>query len=233
MAGPFPTVYNKIRFDSFYNENDMYKPFLSDPIMQSFSNEHFEFKIGNNLVTYLNNETVVLSDYTNASTTTALRAIPKGDIVSADQLPDDVKWGPDTDRGSFSWGPWCGCDVNIERVGCDDVRIWGQCQNLVFADAPGTVTVRFYDSETVPDSWFWDEVDFNVDGSFDITQGAGWYNANGLPAVHIRVWASPNCAPGSTGYDEMWLEFTNGQEVRCDPSEKETVGSFTDGAQMG
>ena len=232
-----PTVYNKIRFDSFYNENDMYKPFLSDPIMQSFANEHFEFKIGNSLVTYLNNATVVLSDYSNSATTTALRNLPKGGPISADQLPDDVKWGPDTEQSGFWWwfennGPLCGCDIRIERLGCDCIRVWGNCNNLLHKDAGGELIIEIFDEfgDPVP----LEGIEMDVDGAYeaelcDLDRFTGGFGQDNDLRIEARI--DPDCTLGSTKEDELDVDL---DEEVCDLRERETPWTLADdGADQG
>jgi len=102
--------------DKFSDPSEKYTSFLEDPIMSAIVNEHYEFQIGNVLLTYLDNNLILTSDVENKEARKQIRLMPKGEFINFEELPEEVY--PVTDD-SFEdvLGPWDGTE-NYSR---DDV----------------------------------------------------------------------------------------------------------------
>lgn len=211
------TVYTKLSNDSFVNPADRYQPFLTDPVMQSFINEYFEFAIDDVLVTYINNEQILISDINDVNVRNAIRNITKGSYITKNSVPAGAYLGEDTDIQSFIRTP-CTCQISIRQISCSELRISGNCKNLVWGSGGGLVSV--YLSTTTqgqPSPFVIPNITINVDGNFETTVDM---NDFGLPGPWY-IWASanPDCFLGNT----VWASYTYEAGVsECDDRERST-----------
>ena len=212
------TVYTKLSNDSFVDPADRYQPFLTDPVMQSFINEYFEFAIDDVLVTYINNEQILISDINDVSVRNAIRHITKGSYITKNSVPAGAYLGEDTDVQSFIRTP-CTCQISIRQISCSELRISGNCKNLVWGSGGGLVSV--YLSTTTqgqPSPFVIPNITINVDGNFETTVDM---NDFGLPGPWY-IWASanPDCIFGNT----VWASYTYEAGVsECDDRERSTA----------
>jgi|GEM_PF-4362870 len=104
--GEVTTVLYKEMNDEFYNPEDRYQPFLNFPIMNGLVNEHFEFQIGDVLLTFVTNELILTSKASAIETQQAIRDLPKGEgVFDIDRIPEGAY--PTTTKGFDQLlGPW-------------------------------------------------------------------------------------------------------------------------------
>lgn len=84
------TVHQKLENQVFTNPENRYMPFLADPIMASIVNEDFQFQIGSELFTIINNEFMLRSDVNDQNLTMRFRSLDKGNSLNIESIPDNV-----------------------------------------------------------------------------------------------------------------------------------------------
>lgn len=208
--GNFVSVYNKLINDEFESWETAYKPFITDPILMVILNEHFEFQVGDALITYVNNEDIITSDPDNSVTRNQIRNINKGGPLELRDIPKGTTWGKDTDETSYKL-KWCGCEIKIEQL-CGKIRIFGKCNNFV---GSGEATVSF----TRPDKL--ESESHRTDGSFEF-----FIIPLNIPFT-ITASVAPDCLIGNTR--TATLDY-DPSKATCDRRERD---SGWDWAQQG
>lgn len=200
VESDFISVFSKLNNDDFTNWENAYKPFITDPVLMVILNEHYEFQVGNALITYINNEDIITSDPSNTLTRNQIRQIIKGAPLKIGDVPLNTSWGKDTNESSYQLA-WCGCEIEIEQI-CNKIRIFGKCKNLV-GDGEGTVTI--VQNNGLP------QIN-RVVGNFEF-----FLTPNG--PVRIDANAVADCFLSEPVFDV--LNFLPG-EVTCDKRERDT-----------
>ena len=104
------TVFQRLSNDEFENPQDRYMPFLTDPVIMSFANLNFEYRIGDLLITHINNEQFFTSDITDNNLTQQIRNFTKGGKINVDDVPNGAVLGTNiTTIHTRS----CKCEVSI------------------------------------------------------------------------------------------------------------------------
>lgn len=211
------TVHDKLINDEFENPEDRYRPFLTDPIMMAIVNEHFEFQVENVLITYMNNSDLLICNPNDLTTKTAIRNMSKGGELDFNSIPLGAYWGEDTNPQSLK--PWCGCEIRIEQISCNEVRISGTCKNLVWGDGKGLVQIFLSNSQSFPgpDPFGNPPIPLqqhNVNGGFSFT-----ISLSPTQPIFVHALADPNCITGNT--KRVTLEFDPDEDA-CDFNEKDT-----------
>lgn len=211
------TVHNKLINDEFVNPENRYQPFLSDPIMMSIVNENFEFEVENVLITYFNNSDLLISDPNDRETQNAIRNMQKGGELDFSSIPKRAYWGEDTNTRSLK--PWCGCEIKIEQISCNEVRVFGTCKNFVWGDGEGLVQIFLSNSQSFPGPDPFGNPptpleSHNVDGGFSFT-----ITLNPTQPIFIHALADPNCITGNN--KRVTLEF-DPDTGACDFNERAT-----------
>lgn len=210
------TVYSKLANDSFVNPANRYQPFLSDPIMASFINEHFEFAIDDVLVTYMNNEQILISDINDSNLRNEIRNMAKGGVITKNSIPVGAYLGVDTEIQAFIRKP-CTCQISIQQISCNEIKIAGNCKNLVWGSGEGVVTIYVMSQQGQPTSMQLPTSINNVDGNFEFVIDMNTYLSSG--PWYIYVSANPNCVLGNT----VWVNYTYEEAgAVCDFGEKDT-----------
>lgn len=84
------TVHKKLKNQVFANPEDRYMPFLADPVMASIVNEDFQYQIGSELFTIINNEFMLRSDVNDQNLTMRFRSLGKGNSLNIESIPDNA-----------------------------------------------------------------------------------------------------------------------------------------------
>jgi len=84
------TVHQKLENQVFTNPEDRYMPFLSDPVMASIVNEDFQYQIGSEVFTIINNEFMLRSDANDQNLTMRFRSLDKGNSLNIESIPDNA-----------------------------------------------------------------------------------------------------------------------------------------------
>ncbi len=215
------TVFQKLSNDEFDNPQDRYQPFLNDPVIQSFANLDFEYRIGDQLITHINNEQFFVSDANDANITQSIRGFPKGDKFDAADVPPGVVVGYKIDDIIIQTRS-CDCEVSIVRSDCMEVRIFGFCT----AATQTTTSLGSSLSYKVSLTGFGNsDVDLRtiiVEDNFDITIDISGYpnfnNSTQQPVfLNFQVDAAAQC--GAT--DQAQLAFKPLDGI-CDDNERDT-----------
>ncbi len=208
----FQSVYKKLVNDEFVDPQNRYKPFLTDPAVMAVLNEYYEVRIGDVLITYINNSQVLRSSFNNTTTRNAIRSIPKGNELALSDIPVGAAWGEDTEEQSFL-GPWCGCEIKIRRLDCNTIRIFGNCQDFVFGAGDGTVEIFINNSQFFPPIGAIPSSTFRVNGNFtfDIPM-------SNLSNLFLHVSARPDCIRKNL----VTASLQGNAGPQCDPDDKDT-----------
>lgn len=99
------SVSNNLEDHVFASAKDRYQPFLSDPVMMTIVNEHFEFQIATVLHTYITNEIILVNDIDDFSTRKMIQLMPKGMVPAKASLPSKAYPISDDDFMNLM-GPW-------------------------------------------------------------------------------------------------------------------------------
>lgn len=218
-SSEFNSVYTNLMEDEFADPSDAYRPFLTDPIMMTIANLYFEFQIGDMLVTYMNNEEILTSDINDVNVRSQIRNMPKGERLDVKSIPEGAFWGEDDNiEALFAW--WCGCEIKIEQISCNEVRIFGKCKNALFSDGEGTVSIFVSNSPNFPPSTATPFRVDQVDGNFEII-----LSVTNIPALFIHASADPDCLFGNT--KTATLGFDANMSV-CDPNERTTPWTWVE-----
>jgi len=211
------TVHNKLINDVFENSRDRYQPFLTDPIMMAIVNEHFEFEVDNVLITYMNNSDLLICDPNDSVTKNAIRTLSKGGVLDFNSIPSGAYWGEDTNVRSLK--PWCGCEIKIEQISCNEVRVFGTCKDFAFGSGEGLVKIFITNSQSFPGP---DPLgnpptpnqSHIIDGGFSFT-----VTLNPTQPIFVHATANPDCFVGGT--KTALLEFDPDEDA-CDFNERDT-----------
>lgn len=215
------SVYYRLLNDTYTDFSQAYKPFLTDPIMQTLVNQYFEFQIGDYVYVYMNNEELLYCESTNTRAISDIRSINKGVKVNISSIPDDVILIPDFEIEE-GINP-CECSVKITKVDCDHVKISGYCRASYFWSGDGDVHVLYTNSIQQPSSnEFINNLSeyshhWSVNGAFEYIIPI---QPNPFTTYsYIHVMADPDC-PMSSGYNTYaWWEIT---EEYCDNKDHDT-----------
>jgi hypothetical protein len=208
----FISVASKLRTDEFVDFGDAYSPFLTDPIMMEICNLHYEFQIGDQLVTYINNRQILNSNINDFVTQNKIRNMQKGQTITVNDVPPGAFWGEDTDIVEIRNMP-CSCSINIEQFGCNQVRIFGKCRDLLWGFGQANLSVWLNFNSNLPPS-----IQQNPTFTYSVT-GNFEYIYTISSASTIRAVIDPDCISAST--KTVQLNFTP-SAVSCDKSEKDT-----------
>ncbi|TVR84862.1 MAG: hypothetical protein EA409_00325 [Saprospirales bacterium] len=186
---------------------DKYNPLIMDEVMRYVLNPYYEFQIGNDLITYLNYDQIVVSDISDNVTRAEIRAIEKdGSFIPIEMIPDSAFWGPAYEPSSFA-RTICGCNISIRELGCGDVRVWGRCSNVLGGRGKGTVHYQNFPIGFGPATWpdygplpFFNEEE--VRGNFSFT-----FSISEPREVYAR--ATPNCVLGVKRFANEEVEVNN------------------------
>jgi len=208
------TVHDKLINDEFVNPEDMYRPFLSDPVMMAFSNEHFEFQIENSLVTYMNNREILISDISDYETQSEIRNISKGSDLDLSTIPERAYLGEDSDISSFF--TWCGCNLYIRKTNCDQVKVYGNCRDAAFGSGQANVVIYRTPLPNIPnDPVNQPIIDADIEGHFSFT-----IDIHPLTeSVYVHAQVNPDCWLGNTQTRSYEFDRT---EASCDPFDRNT-----------
>ena len=211
------TVHNKLINDEFVNPEDRYQPFLADPIMMSIVNEQFEFEVDNVLITYMNDNDLLICDPNDAETKNAIRNMTKGGALDFNSIPAGAYWGEDTNMKSLK--PWCGCEIKIEQISCNEVRVFGTCKNFIWSSGEGLVQIFISNSPFFPGPDILGNPptpnqSHNIDGGFSFT-----VTLNPTQPIFIHALADPDCFVGDT--KRVTMEFDPTEDA-CDFNERST-----------
>ncbi|MEO7926940.1 MAG: hypothetical protein ABIR93_09460 [Saprospiraceae bacterium] len=116
---------------------------ISDPIMRAIVNANNEFQIDDVLVTLINDSQWLVSDASNGTLKTSIRAITKGVPLDIGDIPTGAYWTTPKEIEDALIKIWCGCRVAIEPHGCDSIRIFGSCNGFFGTNGGGVLTVSF------------------------------------------------------------------------------------------
>lgn len=209
----FTSVHSKLMNDEFVNPDDRYQPFLTDPIMMSIVNENFEFQVGDLLITYMNNREILTSDPGDEELQSQIRDMEKGVELDFSAIPDGASWGEDTNEIFFS--PFCGCDVNIEKIDCSVVRVFGTCKTWS-TNGDGVISIFTTQDPNFPDLGSFFAPDpiqvHDVNGNFSFTLDLN-------NSVFVHVMADPSCWGGGNATDSFDFDP---DAKSCDSGEKDT-----------
>lgn len=216
----FQSVYKKLANDEFVDPINRYKPFLTDPAVMAVVNEHYEVRIDDVLITYINNSQVLRSSFDNSTARNAIRSIPKGQELTLSDVPSGAAWGEDTEEQSFL-GPWCGCEIKIKRLNCSTLRIIGNCQDFVFGAGDGTVEIFINNSQFFPPVGAIPSSTFRVNGNFmfDIPM-------SNLSTLFLHASARPDCIRRNL----VTASLQGNAGPQCDPDDKDTGWLWTQNA---
>ncbi len=200
------SVHTLLHTDVFSDPKERYQPFLTDPIMMALVNEHFEYQIGEYLVTYMNNDKLLLSDATDKRVQHLIRAMEKGIELDIESIPEGALWVDDTDQNAFK--KLCTCSLNIVKINCSQIKVYGNCKNLWGASGKGTVNVNINNifppiNET-----------HTVSGNYDFI----YTMPTPDPYILVSVSTDPKCPTGHTQYEDYVYNDTNS----CDPRDSNT-----------
>lgn len=124
------SVHAKFRDQTFSSPEEMYKPFITDPIMMGIVNEYFEFRVGDELVTQINNTHIVSCSVQAITDRSAIRELDKGEPFDAGVLPENVRWSCDTDTELLlRSAPPCDCTFEVDRTNCETWRVNVRCED--------------------------------------------------------------------------------------------------------
>jgi len=166
----FISVHAKLRDQTFTNPEEMYQPFLTDPIMMCIVNEHFEFRIGDQLLTHMNNSYIAICNISATNERNEIRTLTKGGSFDAGVLPKHVIWCDVIDledrlvpRSNHD----CDCNFETERIDCDLWRMNIRCEND--EGEPIKATIKpYYDNQNVTPGYFSAKT-IDGNGSYDFT----------------------------------------------------------------
>ncbi len=208
------TVHTILKNDRFSNPDYRYQPFLTDPIMMAIVNEHFEFQVGNILVTYINNEDVLMSNPNDAQTQSEIRALPKGGEISIDDIPEKCVMKDDHNIEGFML-TGCNTLLEAEDLECDSLKIIVGFYDDNFDPQSGRIIIYRTNSPTFPTSGT-----PIVDDHFTGFRGYIYIDATTPPQnrfFHAR--AIPDCATAPTLTETV--EFIDDENI-CDNDERDT-----------
>lgn len=212
----FVSVGHLLRHDTLLSDpNDQYDPIILHEVMKNVLNPYYEFQIGDDLITYISYEQVLVSDIDDATTRQEIRNLEKdGRFVPLENIPDSAKWGPNDEISSF-FKKWCGCTVNIRRVDCGTVRVWGNCGNIFGGSGDGTLHYQDFGLGLSP-PWpdygplpLFNEESVRGNFSFD-------FSISESRSVFARV--EPECALGKTKFADRDIDLNN----TCDDKLRES-----------
>ena len=217
----FLSVYWKLVNDEFVNPNARYKPFLTDPVIMAIVNENYELIVGDVLITYVNNTQVLRTLASNSSTRSAIRSLTKGTELTLGTIPTGAAWGEDTDKQTYL-GPWCGCEINIKRIDCETIKIYGNCQDFAFGSGDGTVSIFLTTSPDFPTTGSVSPASTTrVNGNFSFNMPLSITSP-----IFVHASAKPDCF-----FNNVATASSNGSyESVCDPDEKDTGWLWTQNA---
>ncbi len=161
----------------------------------------------------MNNSDLLICDPTDTETQNAIRNMSKGGALDLNSIPERAYWGEDTNPEALI--PWCGCNINIEQISCNEVRIFGTCKNFIFGDGGGVVNVFLTNSPFFPTTGsILPNQEHNADGNFSFT-----ITLNNTSSIFIHASADPNCFFNNLATST--LEFDPDADD-CDFNERET-----------
>lgn len=217
----FVTVFNKKLNDSFTHPEDRYQPFLSDPVMQIIANENFEFGIGDNLISYINNDEILTSNIDDVSIRNQIRNMPKGQPIKLEDIPKGAFWGSDTNIESFA-PPLCGCDIEIEKVTCTSYRVKGNCKNLVGQDGDGKLVIILKDKPRELGGFEIPIISVNTNGNFEHI-----FEINpSMDGLTIMASIDPDCIAGGTKFKNLLIDI---DAQACDNNDRKSDDWTTNG----
>ncbi len=206
----FVSVAHLLENDVFERFEDAYSPFLTDPVMMEICNPYYEFQIGDVLVTYINNTQILISDINDINTKNEIRQLEKGNQISVNQIPDGAYWGEDTDMKSFVSGP-CSCELTVEKSGCNRIRVFGSCKNLIWGSGEADIRV-FLGFVNIPLPGPTPDFTGRFDGNFEY-----FFDINNTTL--IRVIVVPDCFIANVKIVDFLF---NPNENSCDTREKDS-----------
>ena len=209
--------------NELYASNLSYSTFLADPIMRAILNPYYEFQIDSSMVTFVNNDVILVFDANNGTAKSAIRSITKGIRLDIGDIPSGAYWAkPDDIENAIHIG--CGCNLYIRSyTDCENVRIWGRCNNFWGNDGDGEVTAEF--DPNGPGAPV-QVVDEDISGNFEI-----FINVNFLPLYQqegiFNVTVDPECQLAQNKYASYY--FDPAEFGGCDESHRTASSIVTDG----
>lgn len=206
------TVHELLVNDEFVNPDSRYQPFITDPVMMSIVNEHFELEINDRLVTYMNNSELLISDPNDIGTKEAIRNLVKGELIDFKDIPKGAGWADDTDEKALINN--CTCSIKVKRISCTEIRVSGRCKDFVWGDGKGFIEINRFDSNNfaIPIGGGIFEINEEVEGNFVFT-----LNVDLDEESTLRVFIDPNCKTGNNTLINFDLD-----ELSCDEEESDT-----------
>ncbi len=171
---------------------------ISDPIMRAIVNANNEFQIDDVLVTLINDGQWLVSDVSNGTLKTAIRAITKGVPLAIGDIPTGAYWATPKELEDALIKIWCGCRVNIEPHGCDSIRIFGSCNGFFGTNGGGVLTVSF-----TPDGGNTGEIlDVQVSNNFEFFFNISTFNNQGGSILAVAdSYCTTEISPAETGFN--------------------------------
>ena len=206
------TVHDLLVNDEFVDSNDRYQPFLSDPVMMSIVNEHYEFEINSRLITYINNSEILISNPNDLGTKEAIRKLVKGEQIEFVKIPKGAGWADDTNEKALFNN--CTCSIKVTRISCTEVRVTGRCRDFGWGDGKGFLEISRTDANNspIPIGGGVFSISEEVDGNFEFILNIGIGDNSNL-----RVFIDPNCLTGNNTLINFDLD-----QVSCDQNESDT-----------
>ena len=85
------TVQIKLINDEFADPKDRYQPFLLDPVMMAIVNPNFEFQIADQVLTFLNDDYMIIANVDDAEMRSRAGSIEKGKLLKAADIPANAQ----------------------------------------------------------------------------------------------------------------------------------------------
>lgn len=186
-------------------------PDIADPVIQSIVNLQYEVKVGNTMLTYMNDKQIFMADANASNTRAEIANIRNGEIIKYSDVPANVTVAQDDNIQSLLFGN-CKCSISIEKSDCNTVRVFGNCKDFLWGSGEATVTITFNVSGTAISVTQTNRVDGNFEFFIDIS------NFNTL--VVFNAEADPDCLLGLTKHIDNW--GVQPSSSVCDPEERKT-----------
>jgi hypothetical protein len=205
------TIYQRMSNDEFVDPNDRFMSDIADPVIQSIVNLQYEVKVGDAMLTYMNDKQIFMADASDSNTRNTIATIRNGDIIKYNNVPPNVTVAQDDDIQSLPFGI-CKCNIRIEKTDCNTVRVFGNCKDLLWGSGEATVTITFNVDGTNIVTTQTNRIDGNFEFFFDIS------NFNSVVVFNANV--DPDCVFGSTKFIINW--GVEPSSSVCDAEERKT-----------
>lgn len=168
----------------------------------------------------MNDKQIFMSDASDVKVRKSIQDVRNGEFIALKDVPNGVTWASDDDIESLIFGS-CKCNIKIEKIDCNTIRVFGSCKDLLWGNGEGTVTITLTQNGSIP-STKTHRVDGNFEFVFDISEFS--------TTVFFDVEADPDCALGKDANAFLGVEPN---EAVCDSEERKTIWDWKedDGVQ--